>query len=68
MEMCAMCALGSMTTYNLISKILKDKAVRTGADISKTVNDSFKKLNILLMKCNARQIFTILNSLVLPFY
>ena len=51
----AMCALGSMTetTYNLISKISKDKAIRSGADISKTVNNSFKKLNILLMKCNA---------------
>ena len=51
----AMCALGSMTetTYNLISRISKDKAIRTGADISKTINNSFKKMNILLMKCNA---------------
>ena len=51
----AMCALGSMTqtTYNLISRISKDKAIRSGANISKTVNNSFKKLNILLMKCNA---------------
>ena len=51
----AMCALGSMTqtTYNLISKISTDKAIRSGADISKTVNNSFKKMNCLLMKCNA---------------
>ena len=50
-----MCALGSMTetTYNLISRISKDNAIRTGADISKTINNSFKKMNILLMKCNA---------------
>ena len=51
----AMCALGSMTptTYNLISRISKDKAIRTGADISKTINNSFKKLNILLMRSNS---------------
>ena len=51
----AMCALGSMTqtTFNLISTISKDKAIRTGADISKTINNSFKKMNILLMRCNA---------------
>ena len=44
----AMCALGSMTqtTCNLILKISKDKAKRTGAGISKTVNNSFKKFNI----------------------
>ena len=51
----AFSALGSMTTtsYNIISRISKDKAIRTGADISKTINNSFKKLNVLLMKCNA---------------
>ena len=51
----AMCALGSMTptTYNLISRISKDKAIRTGADISNTINNSFKKLNILLMRSNS---------------
>ena len=51
----AMCALGSMTqtTFNFISTISKDKAIRTGADIAKTTNNSFKKLNILLMRSNA---------------
>ena len=51
----AMCALGSMTQtmFNMISTISKDKAIRTGADITKTTNNSFKKLNILLMRSNA---------------
>ena len=43
----------TQTTFNLISTISKDKAIRTGADISKTINNSFKKMNILLMRCNA---------------
>ena len=43
----------TQTTYNLISSISKDKAIRTGVDISKTINNSFKKMNILQMRCNA---------------
>ena len=43
----------TQTTFNFISTISKDKAIRTGADITKTTNNSFKKLNILLMRSNA---------------
>ena len=48
--------LGGYTAsaIRIITKIARDKAIRSGLDINKTISNSFKMLSVLLQRGNAQ--------------